>query len=103
MKIVSLAILFALSTVVTVQADEYGDAVRMKQLETAIRLQTLTTQALRKGDYTLACNAQNVATQAIKQAGIKDVNNLSELEYFEICTVSTIFDGEFQSTQYIGN
>ena len=86
--LVTLALLVSLSPIMA-QADTETNLARTKQLEKAIRLQTLATQAVRKGDYDLACKAQNVATLATKQAGINDVSSASEMEFAEICNRST--------------
>ena len=88
MKATAIALLVALSPIMA-QADTETNLARTKQLEKAIRLQTLATQAVRKGDYDLACKAQNVATLATKQAGINDVSSASEMEFAEICNRST--------------
>ena len=87
MKTTLLSILLAL-TPALVSADENTARARIENLEKAVRLQTLATEALRKDDYDLACKAQREATNATRQANIKDVNTTSDMQFAEICTVS---------------
>ena len=61
---------------------------QIESLEKAIRLQTLTTEAIRKEDYDLACKAQKEATIATHEAGVKDVNRVSDIQFAEICVMS---------------
>ena len=61
---------------------------KIEQLEKALRLQTLTTQAVRQDNYDLACKAQKEATTATHQADVRDVNGVSDMQFAEICTVS---------------
>ena len=83
MKALLVAVLIAISPTYAT-----ANETRIQELEKALRLQTLATQAVRKGDYDLACKAQNVATLATKQAGVKDVSGPSEMEFAEICNHS---------------
>ena len=97
MKTAVLSILLAL-TPSLVTADENQARARLVEykhlsekietLEKAVRLQTLATEALRKDDYDLACKAQKEATIATRQANIKDINNTSDIQFAEICSVS---------------
>lgn len=59
---------------------------RIEQLEKAIRLQTLTTEAIRKEDYQLACRAQKEAAIATHIANVRDVKAQSNMQFAEICT-----------------
>ena len=61
---------------------------KIENLEKALRLQTLTTQAVRQDNYELACKAQKEATTATHQAKVKDVASQSDMQFAEICTVS---------------
>ena len=97
MKTVLLTLLLALSTTLVSAEDELSQTrlveykhlnQKIETLEKAIRLQTLTTEAVRKENYDLACKAQREATIATRQANIKDVNGFSDKQYAEICTIS---------------
>ena len=57
-------------------------------LEKALRLQTLTTEAVRMDDYDLACKSQKEATLATHQANIKDIYRQSDIQFAEICSIS---------------
>ena len=61
---------------------------KIESLEKAIRLQTLTTEALRRDNYDLACKAQKEATLATHEANVKDVNRQSDQQFAEICVIS---------------
>ena len=97
MKTTLLALLVALSpTMASAENDtartrlvEYKQLnEKIESLEKALRLQTLTTEAIRKDNYDLACKAQREATSAIHQAKIKDVVAQSDMQFAEICIVS---------------
>ena len=97
MKATAIALLMALSPMM---ASAENDTARQRlvefkqlnekieQLEKALRLQTLTTQAVRQDNYDLACKAQKEATTATHQADVRDVNGVSDMQFAEICTVS---------------
>ena len=87
--LVTLALLVSLSPTMA-QADTETNLARMKQLEKAIRLQTLTTQAVRQGDYDLACKSQKEATIAIHEANVVDVTSQSDMQFAEICNARTV-------------
>lgn len=89
MKATAMALLVALSPIMA-QADTETNLARTKQLEKAIRLQTLTTQAVRQGDYDLACKSQKEATLATHEANVVDVNGQSDMQFAEICNARTI-------------
>ena len=89
MKATAMALLVALSPIMA-QADTETNLARMKQLEKAIRLQTLTTQAVRQGDYDLACKSQKEATIAIHEANVVDVTSQSDMQFAEICNARTV-------------
>ena len=61
---------------------------KIEQLERALRLQTLTTQAVRQDNYDLACKSQKEATLATRKANVRDINGISDMQFAEICTVS---------------
>lgn len=61
---------------------------KIENLEKALRLQTLTTQAVRQDNYDLACKSQKEATQATHDADVRDVNRYSDQQFAEICVVS---------------
>lgn len=61
---------------------------KIEELEKALRLQTLTTQAVRQDNYDLACKSQKEATSATRKANVKDLNGVSDMQFAEICTVS---------------
>ena len=96
MKKALLIALFALPTMATAANDIETERLvefkhlnqRILELEKALRLQTLTTQAVRQDNYELACKAQKEATTATHQAKVKDVANQSDMQFAEICTVS---------------
>lgn len=93
MKKLLLLALFALPTMATAENDarlvEFKElTTKIEELEKALRLQTLTTQAVRQDNYDLACKAQKEATTATHNAGVKDINGASDMQFAEICTVS---------------
>ena len=96
MKKLLLLALFALPTMATAENDTAQSRLsefkqlneKIEQLEKALRLQTLTTQAVRQDNYELACKAQKEATTATHQAKVKDVASQSDMQFAEICTVS---------------
>ena len=93
MKKLLLLALFALPTMATAanetRLNEFKELkVKIENLEKALRLQTLTTQAVRQDNYDLACKAQKEATTATHQAKVKDLNNASDMQFAEICVVS---------------
>ena len=93
MKKLLLLALFALPTMATATNDarlvEFKELKeKIENLEKALRLQTLTTQAVRQDNYDLACKAQKEATTATHQAKVKDLNNASDMQFAEICVVS---------------
>ena len=97
MKTTLLSILLTLSPMMAAAENDTARArlvefkhlkTQIESLEKAIRLQTLTTEAVRKEDYDLACKAQKEATIAIHAAGIKDVNRASDTQFAEICVMS---------------
>jgi hypothetical protein len=89
MKATAMALLLALAPTMA-QADTETNLARTKQLEKAIRLQTLTTQAVRQGDYDLACKSQKEATEAIHEANVVDVTSQSDMQFAEICNAKTV-------------
>ena len=96
MKKLLLLALFALPTMASAENDTARQRLvefkqlneKIEQLEKALRLQTLTTQAVRQDNYELACKAQKEATTATHQADVRDVNSVSDMQFAEICTVS---------------
>ena len=97
MKAIAIALLMALSpTMATAENDTAQSRLvefkqlneKIEQLEKALRLQTLTTQAVRQDNYDLACKAQKEATTATHNANVKDVASQSDMQFAEICTVS---------------
>ena len=96
MKKALLIALFALPTMATAANDTATERLvefkhlnqRIVELEKALRLQTLTTQAVRQDNYDLACKAQKEATTATHNADVRDVNGISDMQFAEICTVS---------------
>ena len=93
MKKLLLVALFALPTMATAEnEDRYEQFKHLKtkieHLEKALRLQTLTTQAVRQDNYDLACKSQREATQATHNANVKDINGQSDMQFAEICVVS---------------
>ena len=96
MKKLLLLALFALPTMATAANDIATERLvefkhlnqRIVELEKALRLQTLTTQAVRQDNYDLACKAQKEATTATHNANVRDVNGISDMQFAEICTVS---------------
>lgn len=86
MKKLLLLALFALPTMAS--ANETALTKRIADLEKALRLQTLTTQAVRMEDYDLACKAQREATRATHEANVRDVNAQSDMQFAQICTFS---------------
>ena len=69
-------------------ANETALTKRIADLEKALRLQTLTTQAIRQENYDLACKAQREATRATREANVRDVNAQSDMQFAQICTFS---------------
>ena len=96
MKKLLLLALFALPMMASAENDTAQSRLsefkqlneKIEQLEKALRLQTLTTQAVRQDNYELACKAQKEATTATHQADVRDVNSVSDMQFAEICTVS---------------
>jgi len=96
MKKLLLLALFALPTMASAENETATERLvefknlnkKIEQLEKALRLQTLTTQAVRQDNYDLACKAQKEATTATHQADVRDVNSVSDMQFAEICTVS---------------
>jgi len=96
MKKLLLLALFALPMMATAENETAQSRLsefkqlneKIEQLEKALRLQTLTTQAVRQDNYDLACKAQKEATTATHQADVRDVNGVSDMQFAEICTVS---------------
>ena len=97
MKATAIALLMALSpTMASAENDTARSRLvefkqlneKIEQLEKALRLQTLTTQAVRQDNYELACKAQKEATTATHQADVRDVVGVSDMQFAEICTVS---------------
>jgi 3,4-dihydroxy-2-butanone 4-phosphate synthase len=97
MKATLIALLVALSpTMATAENDtarsrlvEFKElTTKIEELERALRLQTLTTQAVRQDNYDLACKAQKEATTATHRAKVKDVASQSDMQFAEICTMS---------------
>lgn len=96
MKKLLLLALFALPMMASAENDTARSRLsefkqlneKIEQLEKALRLQTLTTQAVRQDNYELACKAQKEATTATHQAKVKDVASQSDMQFAEICTVS---------------
>ena len=96
MKKLLLLALFALPTMASAENETATERLvefknlnqKIEQLEKALRLQTLTTQAVRQDNYELACKAQKEATTATHQADVRDVNSVSDMQFAEICTVS---------------
>ena len=86
MKKALLIALFALPTMAS--ANETALTKRIADLEKALRLQTLTTQAVRMEDYDLACKAQREARLATREANVRDVNGQVDMQYAQICTFS---------------
>ena len=96
MKIALLTLLLALTPTIVISEENTARArtveykhlnEKIESLEKAIRLQTLTTEAVRKENYDLACKAQKEATIATKQANVVDVNGYSDKQYAEICAI----------------
>jgi len=97
MKTTLIALLVALSPMMASAENDTARArlvefkeltTKIEELEKALRLQTLTTQAVRQDNYDLACKAQKEATTATHKANVKDVNSVSDMQFAEICTVS---------------
>ena len=97
MKTTLLAVLIALSPTMASANEDVARArlmeykhlnEKIENLERALRLQTLTTEAVRRDNYDLACKAQKEATSATHQAKVKDVAGQSDMQFAEICTVS---------------
>jgi hypothetical protein len=95
MKTIFIASLLALSpTMASAKNDIEDNRIeeykhlneRIELLEQAVRLQTLTTEAIRKDNYQLACKAQQEAAIATHKANIRDVKKQSDIQYVEICT-----------------
>ena len=87
MKKLLLLALFALPTMASAENDT-ALTKRIADLEKALRLQTLTTQAIRMEDYDLACKAQREATRATHDADVRDVNGQVDMQFAQICTFS---------------
>jgi len=97
MKATVIALLVALSPTMASAENDTARArlvefkeltTKIEELERALRLQTLTTQAVRQDNYDLACKAQKEATTATHNANVKDVRGQSDMQFAEICTVS---------------
>lgn len=97
MKTTVVAVLMALSPMMATAENDTARArltefkalnEKIENLEKALRLQTLTTDAIRRDNYELACKAQREATTATHQANVKDVNRQSDMQFAEICIVS---------------
>ena len=97
MKATLIALLVALSpTMASAENDttrarlvEFKElSIKIEELERALRLQTLTTQAVRQDNYDLACKSQKEATLATRKANVIDINGISDMQFAEICTVS---------------
>ena len=96
MKKLLLLALFALPTMASAENDTATQRLaefknlnqKIESLEKALRLQTLTTQAVRQDNYDLACKSQKEATLATHEANVRDVNSQSDQQYAEICTFS---------------
>ena len=96
MKKLLLLALFALPMMASAENDTARSRLaefkqlneKIEQLEKALRLQTLTTQAVRQDNYDLACKAQKEATTATHQADVRDIVGVSDMQFAEICTVS---------------
>ena len=86
MKKLLLLALFALPTMAS--ANETALTKRIADLEKALRLQTLTTQAIRMENYDLACKAQREAQLATHAADVRDVNGQVDMQFAQICTFS---------------
>ena len=69
-------------------ANETALTKRIADLEKALRLQTLTTQAIRMENYDLACKAQREAQRATHAADVRDVNGQVDMQFAQICTFS---------------
>ena len=89
-KAIIIALLVALAPTMAQADTDTKQLARTKQLEKAIRLQTLTTQAVRQGDYDLACKSQKEATIAIHEANVVDVTSQSDMQFAEICNARTV-------------
>ena len=98
MKKLLLLALFALPTMATAENDTAQSRLsefkqlneKIEQLEKALRLQTLTTQAVRQDNYDLACKSQKEATIATHQANVVDVTSQSDMQFAEICNARTV-------------
>mgnify|MGYP000188644851 CR=1 FL=1 len=97
MKATAIALLMALSPMMASAENDTARArlvefkeltTKIEELEKALRLQTLTTQAVRQDNYDLACKSQKEATLATHEANVRDVNRQSDQQYAEICTFS---------------
>lgn len=97
MKTTAVALLMALSPMMASAENDSARArltefkelkQKIEHLEHALRLQTLTTQAVRQDNYDLACKAQREAQRATHRADVKDVNGQSDMQFAEICVVS---------------
>ena len=87
MKTIAIAVLMSLLPTMA-SANETALTKRIEHLEKAIRLQTLTTQAIRQDNYDLACKAQREAHRATREANVRDVNGQVDMQFAQICTVS---------------
>ena len=89
MKKYLLLALFTLPMLASAQTNETEALTkRMAELERALRLQTLTTQAIRQDNYDLACKAQKEATDATHKADVVDLEWQSTMSYAQICRYS---------------
>lgn len=97
MKTTVVAVLMALSPMMATAENDTARArlvefkhlnEKIENLEKALRLQTLTTEAIRRDNYDLACKAQREATTATRKADVKDVNGQSDMQFAEICVMS---------------
>ena len=86
-KAIIIALLVALAPTMAQADTDTQQLARMKQLEQAIRLQNVTILAVRQGNYSLACKAQKVASEATVKAHIVDVDTQSQTHYVELCTM----------------
>lgn len=90
MKTTLTALLLALSPIMASAESETKLTKKIESLEKALRLQTLTTLAIRQDNYDLACRAQREAHLATHQAHVIDVTNQVDMQFAEICMVSRI-------------
>lgn len=88
MKTTALAVLLSLTPMMATADTEKSLTTKIANLEKAIRLQTLTTQAIRQENYDLACKAQREAQLATHAANVKDVRGAVDQQFAEICVIS---------------